>query len=977
MPNPSVTIRATGTLALILSLVPLPALAIGDLGNGDASIPVMQSWVEAMKRSPRGPFARLRWFCADGAVLQPKPHACAKHGGGIQHGEWNPATVAIRDAGYLIASVLAEIDPDRLMHGEGAPFELKQILLEQFLIAADDGWIYRRARSYRGALQAEDEARGARGLLLALVADPDWRERRYALLLDAARLLPHRRPGPSMTVMRELSSTIAEMDEGFKALRNQLHIRPTAEDATRVRVYAVEAGEELLFDDYERLAAAIDCVYTADAGVELSALVSRVKGEALRRVLRDAARRLARTDDPVRRLAISGRLMARIRDDLDAVGSPEVMLDALDVSRVLEIEAFTAASRLRERLGDSSRRERLAWLEYLTDALYGAGLVSIRERWELDRSLAALDVARLLVTHYRAGVAALARVPRWVDRRLRFHYQSVVDHLAGIEPRVRAYLYDRLRGSPLLFYSEVVDGLVADANRLAGVRHRVFDLELDGGMRALNPGLARGPLRMGGQGRFDPAGIYILPETTVDLPRVQGVLTAGEGNAVSHVQLLARNLGIPNVAVDRKLLSRLESMRDRPVVLAVSRGGVVRLHEDGPAWDEVFRANSARPPALLKIDGQKLELGVRQPLSLERISATDSGRIVGPKAAHLGELNRRFPGTVAPAVVLPFGMFRALLEQPIETGGPSTFQWMKTRYAALQKIAAGPAREAATRAFLARLREWIVNADPGDEFRDRLWLALQDAFGEDGSYGLFVRSDTNVEDLPGFTGAGLNLTVPHVVGFDAVLEAISRVWASPFTERAYTWRQAAMADPQHVYPAVLLMRSVAVEKSGVMVTVDVDSGAEGWLSIAVNEGIGGAVAGQAAEELRVHRDSGHTRLVAQATAPLKRVLGEDGGLSKLPASGADQVLREDEIDRLRELAHVLPERFPVLRDADGSGVPADVEFGFVDGELALFQIRPFLESAQARHNVYLAELDRELSIDPTRVVDLAEVPTRP
>ena len=56
--------------------------------------------------------------------------------------------------------------------------------------------------------------------------------------------------------------------------------------------------------------------------------------------------------------------------------------------------------------------------------------------------------------------------------------------------------------------------------------------------------------------------------------------------------------------------------------------------------------------------------------------------------------------------------------------------------------------------------------------------------------GVFVRSDTNVEDLPGFTGAGLNKTIPNVVGYDAILQAIREVWASPFSDRAIVRQRA-------------------------------------------------------------------------------------------------------------------------------------------------------------------------------------------
>ncbi len=58
--------------------------------------------------------------------------------------------------------------------------------------------------------------------------------------------------------------------------------------------------------------------------------------------------------------------------------------------------------------------------------------------------------------------------------------------------------------------------------------------------------------------------------------------------------------------------------------------------------------------------------------------------------------------------------------------------------------------------------------------------------------GVFIRSDTNVEDLPGFTGAGLNLTLFNIVGFDNIVKGIPEVWASPYTARAWAWRQSHM-----------------------------------------------------------------------------------------------------------------------------------------------------------------------------------------
>jgi len=88
-----------------------------------------------------------------------------------------------------------------------------------------------------------------------------------------------------------------------------------------------------------------------------------------------------------------------------------------------------------------------------------------------------------------------------------------------------------------------------------------------------------------------PDGIYVLPETISDLPPLAGIITAGEGNPLSHVQLLARNLGIPNVTVDTSLLPDLKPHNGEMVVMAVSPAGLVELVKDSPQWQKMFEQN--------------------------------------------------------------------------------------------------------------------------------------------------------------------------------------------------------------------------------------------------------------------------------------------------------------------------------------------------------------------------------------------------
>jgi hypothetical protein len=121
-----------------------------------------------------------------------------------------------------------------------------------------------------------------------------------------------------------------------------------------------------------------------------------------------------------------------------------------------------------------------------------------------------------------------------------------------------------------------------------------------------------------------------------------------------------------------------------------------------------------------------------------------------------------------------------------------------------ERLRAGGAPIGDIRAFinpkLAAFRETIRAISFRPEFERALDARLAEIFGPDGSYGVFVRSDTNAEDLPQFTGAGLNLTVPNVTGRARILQAIRDVWASPFEERAYEWRSRALAPGSDVLP---------------------------------------------------------------------------------------------------------------------------------------------------------------------------------
>ncbi|MCJ7629429.1 MAG: PEP/pyruvate-binding domain-containing protein, partial [Longimicrobiales bacterium] len=258
---------------------------------------------------------------------------------------------------------------------------------------------------------------------------------------------------------------------------------------------------------------------------------------------------------------------------------------------------------------------------------------------------------------------------------------------------------------------------------------------------------------------------------------------------------------------------------------------------------------------------------------------------------------------------------------------------------------------------LEHTRTGIIELEWLPEVRNAIISAVEEAFGPELGGGVFVRSDTNVEDLPQFSGAGLNLTVPHRTSMEEILTAVRQVWTSPFSERAYLWRKEILAEQGQVYPSVLLLASVPSEKSGVLITTGLEAGGADALTVVTAEGVGGGVDGEEAETILVLPD-GSARLLTQAKAPRRRALSnrEGGGVEWLVSAMPDTLLRPEELAQLREAAERWETRF-APGEADAVW---DMEFGFVEGKLWLFQVRPFIRARNAGLLERLRVLDEEV-----------------
>jgi hypothetical protein len=434
------------TFSLTLGFVFFAVTPVGALPN-DAEL---RTWIDGFKVAPRGPFERIRWFCKDGSVMPPKAYACKNHGGGIQHGEWNQRAKSLRAGGFSVANVLASVDPNQFVGGNADRFTLQQILIERSLIAYDDGWIFRGARSYRGAFQIEDEEAGSLALVHAMLRDSAWlKPTRFLLLRETVRALPLLADERLAADVRQRALEIAGKDKAFTPLRAKIHNLPDAGDAAKVRAYAKSKGQAGLRGDYERLAKDIDALFSGSGNAALTlALAPRVASvTGLSNSLRELGRKLQEESDPATRLAIAGRLMGLLRKYLPEIRDPDVASEALQLSVALERDGNRAGAAVRSGVSSVSRSRRLELLDQTAEALYGAGLLTLDQLSDVKQARKSEDL----------GV--LAKPPAWAEQALDAAFTKAVAHLARIEPKAHDFTAERLNGSLVPFYRSVVDSL--------------------------------------------------------------------------------------------------------------------------------------------------------------------------------------------------------------------------------------------------------------------------------------------------------------------------------------------------------------------------------------------------------------------------------------------------------------------------------------------------------------------------------------
>src|SRR3989475_675983 len=172
----------------------------------------------------------------------------------------------------------------------------------------------------------------------------------------------------------------------------------------------------------------------------------------------------------------------------------------------------------------------------------------------------------------------------------------------------------------------------------------------------------------------------------------------------------------------------------------------------------------------------------------------------------------------------------------------------------------------------AEIRSWILNAPfPANVEREinSYYQDLEHITSGDVSFA--VRSSATTEDLPEASFAGQQETFLNIRGIDNILEAIRRVYASLYNERAISYRTHHGFDHRGVALSAAVQQMVRSDlgASGVMFTLDTESGFRDVVFITAAYGLGEMIVQGAVnpDEFYVHKpmlEQGRPAIVRRA-----------------------------------------------------------------------------------------------------------------
>lgn len=173
----------------------------------------------------------------------------------------------------------------------------------------------------------------------------------------------------------------------------------------------------------------------------------------------------------------------------------------------------------------------------------------------------------------------------------------------------------------------------------------------------------------------------------------------------------------------------------------------------------------------------------------------------------------------------------------------------------------------------ADVRRWVLEAPLPEKLNDALEQAYIRLLDGNDNMAVAVRSSATAEDLPDASFAGQQETFLNIVGLDNVKIAVKEVFASLFNDRAISYRVHHGFDHAEVALSAGIQKMVRSEtaSSGVMFTLDTESGFNGVVFITSSYGLGETVVQGAVnpDEFYVHKKT----FEAGRPAILRRNLG--------------------------------------------------------------------------------------------------------
>jgi pyruvate,water dikinase len=223
------------------------------------------------------------------------------------------------------------------------------------------------------------------------------------------------------------------------------------------------------------------------------------------------------------------------------------------------------------------------------------------------------------------------------------------------------------------------------------------------------------------------------------------------------------------------------------------------------------------------------------------------------------------------------------------------------------------------------------------EIPDHIREEITDAYARMGANGtvVAVRSSATAEDLPEASFAGQQETFLNILGDEDLVDAVQRCWASLYGARAVYYRAKQGFDDRSVNIAVVVQELIRSEKSGVMFTSHPVTG-EPLTIIEGSWGLGEAVVSGSVSPDNYVFDLRSERVVDRLIAEKEIMIVPEGehGTKVVNLSEKQRtapVLSDAEVARLATLGRIAESHY---------GVPQDIEWAIVGGDVFILQSRP-------------------------------------